>query len=231
MSDSSDTWTAEDQAGWEARDRRRRELRNDLIAFLKNAEEELGAHYETISWGGEAEVADIVYEAIRDAFDEEVNVGVLGDLLKSIERYAQAYPDGYVYVLKAGDYFKIGRAKDPYERIKTLKIQLPFPVEIYNVFPCEDYCLTERHMHHFYKKNRVNGEWFVFSDATKAPPHQLKRWKFATNVSPDDPWKDVAGPVDLHETVPAAVWANEKWSRAMTVAMTAVERDAIGRTP
>ena len=71
--------------------------------------------------------------------------------------------DGYVYVLSAGPYVKVGRTKNPDNRIKALKIQLPFPVGVEAVIPCEDHVSAERYLHHFMRRERVNGEWFDLS--------------------------------------------------------------------
>lgn len=72
--------------------------------------------------------------------------------------------DGYVYVLSAGPYVKVGRTKTPDRRIKTLKIQLPFAVELEAVIPCENHVLAEQYLHHFMRRERANGEWFDLSD-------------------------------------------------------------------
>lgn len=71
--------------------------------------------------------------------------------------------DGYVYVLSAGPYVKVGRTKAPDRRIKALKIQLPFPVEVDVIIPCEDHVAAERYLHHFMRRERANGEWFDLS--------------------------------------------------------------------
>ena len=73
-------------------------------------------------------------------------------------------PTGYLYVLRAGDYYKIGHTKNPDARLKTLKIQLPFPVEVVYVIPCEDAPAAESWFHWLFSKERVNGEWFLMRE-------------------------------------------------------------------
>lgn len=73
-------------------------------------------------------------------------------------------PDGYLYVLRAGAYYKIGRSKNPNERIKQLRIQLPFPVEVVYLFACEDAAAAEAHYHRLFDDRRANGEWFLIGD-------------------------------------------------------------------
>lgn len=85
----------------------------------------------------------------------------LGDLLN----HYGVTVSGYVYILKAGDYYKIGRSKTPDERIKTLQIQLPFPVSIVGIIPCTDEILAEKMLHRRYADKRVNGEWFKLRES------------------------------------------------------------------
>lgn len=39
-------------------------------------------------------------------------------------------PQGFVYLLKSGDYYKIGKANDLKKRLSQIKLQLPFDVEL-----------------------------------------------------------------------------------------------------
>lgn len=69
-------------------------------------------------------------------------------------------PLGYLYVVKMGDYYKIGTSKTPNTRLKEFT-KLPFELE---TVVCEcvfDYQEIESKLHNkFYEKNK-RGEWFV----------------------------------------------------------------------
>jgi hypothetical protein len=73
---------------------------------------------------------------------------------------------GYVYVLKSvtGN-FKIGRAKDPANRLRTFEVKLPFEVEYECVIQTVDMVELERSLHQRFKDQHVNGEWFSLSPA------------------------------------------------------------------
>lgn len=71
----------------------------------------------------------------------------------------------YVYVLKSGPFFKIGRTNEFSKRIAQLKIQLPFEAELFKVINTNDSVKLERYLHRLYRSLRVNGEWF------KLTPH------------------------------------------------------------
>lgn len=69
-------------------------------------------------------------------------------------------PSGYVYFLRSGPYVKIGKTTNLDERIKTLRIQLPFEVELVHAVECRDHHEVESSFHEMFKDHRVNGEWF-----------------------------------------------------------------------
>lgn len=71
---------------------------------------------------------------------------------------------GYVYLLRARDYYKIGRSKDFKRRLREIKLQLPFPVEQVHVVMVDDMLELENLWHQRFKAKRKNGEWFLLSD-------------------------------------------------------------------
>lgn len=70
-------------------------------------------------------------------------------------------PAGFVYLLRSSSgYYKIGRTKDPNDRIATFAVKLPFEVEYEHIISCSDMMEMERSLHARYADRRVNGEWF-----------------------------------------------------------------------
>lgn len=67
---------------------------------------------------------------------------------------------GFVYVLRAGSFYKIGRAKSIDARIKQISLQLPFPVELIHTIRARDYVALEQSLHRVFAGYRCNGEWF-----------------------------------------------------------------------
>jgi len=72
---------------------------------------------------------------------------------------------GYVYLLKAGPYYKVGRSKDFNKRIKAIRLQLPFDTEQVHVVETSDMIKLENQWHGRFKEKRENGEWFLLSEA------------------------------------------------------------------
>lgn len=79
------------------------------------------------------------------------------------EHEAASENQGYVYLLRSGDYYKIGKSRDYNKRIKAIKLQLPFEVEKVHVVKAKDMNQLERYWHQRFKNKRENGEWFVLS--------------------------------------------------------------------
>jgi hypothetical protein len=78
---------------------------------------------------------------------------------------------GFVYLFKAGEYYKIGASINPDVRKMQLQIQLPFAIERVHWFECNDYLMAESILHSEFRQKKVNGEWFTLS------PEDVKRIK------------------------------------------------------
>lgn len=73
----------------------------------------------------------------------------------------------YVYVIREqlhGKY-KIGKAKNPYRRLSTFGVQLPYEVRPIFIIPCEDMSSLELTLHRKFANSRLNGEWFDLDDS------------------------------------------------------------------
>lgn len=70
--------------------------------------------------------------------------------------------EGHVYLLRGGDYLKIGFSKKPFKRLRELQTSCPFPLVLVKSF-CGP-SLLERALHNKFRKYRLEGEWFSASD-------------------------------------------------------------------
>lgn len=91
-------------------------------------------------------------------------------------------PDGFVYVLRAGPYFKIGRTVDLDTRVKQLKIQLPFAADLEHSIECQAHEESEKYWHERFQGLRVNGEWFALT------PEALEEIKQCKWMRGGKPW-------------------------------------------
>ena len=86
-----------------------------------------------------------------------------------------AVPDGFVYLIKSGRYYKIGRSNAAGRRERELSIQLPEATRTVHVIRTDDAVGIESYWHNRFADRRKNGEWFELSSADISA---FKRRKF-----------------------------------------------------
>ena len=129
---------------------------------------------------------------------------------------------GFVYILEAVPYYKIGRTVNPSSRIKTIDLQMPFPVTVYGFIPSYNAAIAEAELHRAFDPWRANGEWFSLNKpgtiaeaeyvgldflqkhvpALKRRPHEIK-WILSGSYSAKDCLEHLA-----------ATWLNQLADRA-----------------
>lgn len=82
---------------------------------------------------------------------------------------------GYVYLIRAGKYYKIGRSNAVGRRERELAIQLPERAVTAHVITTDDPPGIESYWHRRFAEKRKNGEWFELSAADVGA---FKRRKF-----------------------------------------------------
>ncbi len=91
-----------------------------------------------------------------------------GDSWRNVARFiptATGEIDGYVYLIRSptGAY-KIGRSKNPKDRIQTFEVKLPFEIQYIVTIRASNMSGLERALHEKYGAKRINGEWFALDE-------------------------------------------------------------------
>ena len=100
--------------------------------------------------------SDHVLDILRDA------------MVKRLPQVAAAETDpvagtGFVYLMKSGKHYKIGKTNSPDRRQYEIGLQLPQGLERVHSIETDDPSGIETYWHNRFKDKRLNGEWFDLS--------------------------------------------------------------------
>ncbi len=129
--------------------------------------------------GSKADLIAKVLEHIRTKSGYE-------DIIRMCEAYQPRNPKseseattpeeiGFVYMLKSGKFYKIGRTNALGRRERELAIQLPQKADTVHTIKTDDPVGIEAYWHRRFESKRKNGEWFELAAADVAA---FKRRKF-----------------------------------------------------
>ncbi len=72
---------------------------------------------------------------------------------------------GHVYLLRSGEYYKIGQSSDLEKRVKSINVALPDKATLEHAISTDDPPGIEAYWHRRFADRRMNGEWFKLSKA------------------------------------------------------------------
>ena len=121
-------------------------------------------------------------ELTKKHFQELVDIGVIKEgvfdegnwytiprgfsVEHNIEKKNTKTVNGWIYLYKQGDFYKIGRSRLKDCRIKKYITENPFPIELVFKKEVSDYIEAEKLLHEKFKDKRISSsqEWFLLED-------------------------------------------------------------------
>ena len=116
-------------------------------------------------WGGRDALLAKVAEFCegKDKFQPVLNLLRQGSSVALRQRYQTLNIAGFVYLLRSGKYFKLGRTNATGRRLYELAIQLPQDPKVVHVIETDDPDGIEKYWHERFSEKRQGGEWFSLS--------------------------------------------------------------------
>ncbi len=108
------------------------------------------------------------FALVRDLLKEGVSRG-LGHRLESFSI------KGFVYLLRSGRHYKLGRTNAVGRRLRELAIQLPQKPDTVHVIEMDDPEGIEQYWHRRFAEKRQGAEWFTLSPEDI---RAFKKWRF-----------------------------------------------------
>ncbi|MGG6893817.1 GIY-YIG nuclease family protein [Rhizobium sp. BR 315] len=107
--------------------------------------------------------------ALREYVGEAAQYGDVKAMLPTITQSAPALPkgpkpvDGHVYLIRSGEFYKIGRSDELERRVKEIRVALPDAATLLHSITTDDPPGIEGYWHRRFADRRANGEWFKLS--------------------------------------------------------------------
>lgn len=127
--------------------------------------------------GGRVELIEALREhASSDPALADITAMLPAPVTRRTDTLARSRPvEGSVYLIRSGNFYKIGRSDDLERRVKEIRVALPDKATLVHAIRTDDPAGIEAYWHRRFASQRANGEWFRLTTADVAA---FRRRKF-----------------------------------------------------
>jgi hypothetical protein len=152
------------------------------------ADKSFPSHGVFARFGGKGKLLDTILHYCQEHPGYEDVIALLENRKRSSNdetdtdlRRASKLVTGFVYLMKSGRHYKIGRTVSVGSRERQLAVKIPVPPTTVNSIETDDPCGVEAYWHKRFAEKRGEGEWFDLSaDDIKAFKRRIENPKIQT---------------------------------------------------
>lgn len=112
-------------------------------------------------------------QTLREAVDDHASIMAMNAFRRAIHPIRHSKESFGLYFIACEDLVKIGKAKDPLDRVRTLQIGCPMRLNVVAFFKHKGY--MEADLHKRFRHLHVTGEWFRFTDEIQAVIEEISK--------------------------------------------------------
>jgi len=113
----------------------------------------------TNNFANKAKMQSDFYDWVSERAEFDDVLAMLPEKVNQITKTSAAN-EGYVYLIKSGAFYKIGRGDELEKRIKQIRTALPDASTLEHSIRTDDPSGIEAYWHRRFAEKRANGEWF-----------------------------------------------------------------------